>query len=462
MPRSLLCGLLFVAFLAVACGGSGKGNVTPPVTVPVIPTLPAGPTPTATPKYEGSIKSGAWVRVVGADGCLNMQISTGLNSPVTNFCEPNGYEGYVVGDPVLSDGHWWWWIAGRGWAQDEHLQFVRSEDLAKRTVPDLSGLGQIAYVGADHGIWLMNSDGSGRRRLVDAPPASSDTFIGRPQWRRDGKELLYLSTTYATSGTSYEVRIIDLNGHEIKRISDATSAFWSPDGERLGALTGAVAGGEGEVRATPAVIDLSTGDVTNVGPEDWFLEGPKWRPDGKELVYGTEQGVIVVNADGSNSQVVIPSTLVQYRPVSWSLDGQQLSIQSYTDACRGYATFAVSTGGLASCAAEPPPDSRRGGRGGSPEDGQTARSPDGKLFGYHTEWAVTDKSGVYVVDRESGQQTLLPGWAAAYVSFAPDSRHVAFSTHGGDRDVIWIGDATTGHEVLQAEGSQPAWRPVRN
>lgn len=455
MPPRFGTVVLILIVLATACGGdSSKPNATP------TPMAPSGPTPTSTPTYEGSIKPGAWVRVAGVDGCLNLLFSAGLSDAIpVNYCQPNGYEGYVAGAPVFSDGHWWWEIAGQGWTRDDFLQFVRSEDLERRMVPELGGLGQIAYVGADGGIWVMDADGSEKTRLVEPPAAGSDTYIGSPQWRPDGQQLLYETSHRGRDQATFDLRIIDLNGRPIRTIPNVSSASWSPDGTRLGLLAGIVEIAI-NMRATPAVLDLATGGLTSIGPLVFYVEGPKWRPNGQELVLENEEGLSLAQADGSGGRLLMASTDLAGRVPNWSPDGTTLSLQGYGDGCEGYILYNVDAGATTLCAPVPPGDTRRGGRGGWSEDGQTDWSPDGRLFAYHTEWGVVDTSGVYIVDAVSGEQTLLPGWASAYTGFAPDNQLVVFETHNGGHSFIWAGNAETGEVTLLTEGSQPVWRPV--
>ena len=418
----------------------------------------------ATPAYEGALKAGDWARVRAAQDCLDFRVNATDEgySPI-NFCQPTGFQGYVANGPMLNEGRWWWWIAGQGWAQDEYLAFVRTEDLSKRTVPELSGLAQLAYIGADGGLWLMNADGSSRKHLVDVQNNStpSEYFgISVPQWRPDGQQLLFNVSSRGQDGDKFSVRIVNKDGASVSEIPNATSAFWSPDGTRLGLLHGITSTGLGSVEATPSVYNIDTGLLTSIGPHLFYGGGPKWRSNGEELVYENEQGLALARADGSDIRTLMPAASRGGKLPNWSPDGSSLSLQGYSQECQGYIVYHVKTQSVSLCAPESPRDSTRGGRGGWSEDGQTDWSPDGRFFAYHTEWGVVNESGVYVVDATTAEQTLLPSWSAAFMSFAPHSRHVVFETHGGSRNFIWIGDAVTGVVTLLGEGSQPASRPI--
>lgn len=449
--------ILALGLSVLACDSTGGESARPTATQPTAEApSPAGPV------YEGALHVDSWVRVEGASDCLNFGVSPGEGPSPINFCQPDGFEGYLSGGPTYADGSWWWAVAGQGWAPDDYLRFVRDENLSTRVAPDLAGLGLIAFVGPDGDAWVMGSDGSDRRRLVAVQAADARTGIGVPQWRPDGQQFLIQESSYGEAvGDQYRVRIVDLQGRTIREIEDAASAFWSSDGTRLGLLYNIQENGLGALRATPGVLNLASGDVTPIGPEAFYGEGPKWR-DAAELVYEDEQGVHLVHADGSDDRVIAPATLRGAHVPSWSPDGTRLSLESTVEECRGYIILGIDGDQIDLCAPLPPLDSSRGGRGGWSEDGQTDWSPDGRLFAYHTEWAVVNQSGVYVVDAASGQQTLLPGWEPAYTSFAADGRHIVFETQSFDsnRSYIWVGDAATGSVALLAEGREPAWQPV--
>jgi hypothetical protein len=110
----------------------------------------AYPTPTATPEIaRGQLRDGAGVRVAaGAGDCLNARSQPSLDDSFTiiNFCLPDGFEGYISGNPQEADGRWWWYIAGAGWVAEEWLEFQRYADLRAPQQPQLSSAGRIAFV----------------------------------------------------------------------------------------------------------------------------------------------------------------------------------------------------------------------------------------------------------------------------------------------------------------------------
>jgi len=403
------------------------------------------------------------VRVEESSDCLNFRVTPSLDgyAPI-NYCQVDGFEGYVVDGPVYEDGRWWWAVAGQGWAVEDFLAISREERLSTRIVPELTGLGRIAFISADGDLWLMNSDGSNRRRVVEFGRVSrpdAQSGISHIEWRPDGQALLYDAYTFVQGeDEQYSIRIVDLGGGLLREISGATSGYWSPDGQRVSFLRDVVATGCGSITATPVVLNLATSNLTTIGPTLAYAEAAKWRPNGEQLVFQNEAGIFLVDADGSDLRQIATEPRCQGSVPNWAPDGERLSMRSHAGDCVGYLVYRVDAHDREMCAPQPPPG-ERGGRHGSAEDGQTDWSPDGRFFAYHTEFAAANRNGVYVVDSRSGAQSQLAVSDAIFVSFAPDSRHVVFSSYGTGGGLIWVGDAQAGDVFLLAEGAVAAWQP---
>lgn len=458
--------LLWLGFLLAACGGSEEAPADAPTAGSAAATLPAaaaGATATG-PAYTGDLRPGVWVRVEGSGDCLNFRVSHSDQSysPI-NFCQADGFEGYIVDGPVYEDGRWWWAIAGQGWATEDFLRFFREEDLSTRVVAELGGLGHIAFVGSDGDIWLMDADGSDRRRLVDVPSRSTpegQSGVGHLAWRPDGGALLYNSYSFSPGeGEKYSIHVVDHDGRLLREIADGTSGYWSPDGQRLSYLRHVVGTGCGLTTATPVVLDLVSGSEIAIGQELAYAEAGKWRAGGEQLVLRSEAGVQLLEADGSGSQTIATEPECKGSAPNWAPDGERLSLRSHAEDCVGYLVYRLQTHERELCAPQPLPG-ERGGRHGSPEDGQTDWSPDGRYFAYHTEFATVNGNGVYVVDSRTGAQAQLAVTDALLVSFAPDSRHLTFTSYGTGGGLVWMGDAETGTVLLLAEGTEAAWAPA--
>jgi Tol biopolymer transport system component len=100
----------------------------------------------------------------------------------------------------------------------------------------------------------------------------------------------------------------DGTGYQLLPMIAASQPAPSPDGSRV-----AFSAGAGAVR----VFDIGTSTVST-----WSVAGltPAWSPDGTRIAYRTNDGVSIVNADGSGDHVL--TTLVAFAPLSWSPDSR--------------------------------------------------------------------------------------------------------------------------------------------
>ena len=95
--------------------------------------------------------------------------------------------------------------------------------------PDGSQLVSDTVGDATEDLWVMNADGTGRRRLI------SDAHRNRaPEWSPDGKEILFLSDR----GGNYGIWLIRVDGSGLRplttpRTPNMQRALWSPDGSRV-------------------------------------------------------------------------------------------------------------------------------------------------------------------------------------------------------------------------------------
>lgn len=73
-------------------------------------------------------------------------------------------------------------------------------------------------------IWIMNPDGSGKRRLT----TDSEKYDYYPSWSRDGNWIVYANTLHKEKG-NWEIRIVNAVSGESKQITDNPAQDRFPD-----------------------------------------------------------------------------------------------------------------------------------------------------------------------------------------------------------------------------------------
>lgn len=178
---------------------------------------------------------------------------------------------------------------------------------------------QIAYSSWPNGngdIYLMDADGSNPTQVT-----ATDEHDAAPAWSPDGTRLVF---TREFTHTERSLFLVTLPALQVTRLTTSTVDYapdWSPDGQKL-AFT--------SFRDTDwelMVMDLTTGQLTQLTDNEYGDWSPDWSPDGTKLLAyamghnnsGTTQ-LYWINADGSGQQF-LPIT---GRVPRWSPDGKQI------------------------------------------------------------------------------------------------------------------------------------------
>ena len=187
----------------------------------------------------------------------------------------------------------------------------------------------------DGDLYVMNDDGSGRRRLTH----NTTTKDADPRWSPDGTQIAF--SRYVAKGNmhSSELFIINADGTDPQRLTDNnvsdTYLSWSPDGQHI-----AFAGNR-EVY----VIEVATRTLTQLtfaeAREHGSSTAPDWSPDGSQITFErflsvrgrlgagfVGKSIYVMDADGQRQRPLQPlrridDNVMQFEP-RFSADGQRV------------------------------------------------------------------------------------------------------------------------------------------
>jgi TolB protein len=212
---------------------------------------------------------------------------------------------------------------------------------------------KIAYVVANE-IWVANADGSGADSITAASIKGDDNYSGpcdsAPSWSPDGKEIVFEGVASATDdcqgaqagygGSS--IYVMTPTGASRRALDNTMGTLagdyrpqWRPDGQRILFLqSDSVRMASGPYYSNLFVLDARAGKIvgqltdrkTTSGDIFSTLFEAGWSPDGKQIVYQDEKGLVsVMSATGKHKK-----GFGSGYDITWSPDGKKIAYVANT------------------------------------------------------------------------------------------------------------------------------------
>ncbi len=243
--------------------------------------------------------------------------------------------------------------------------------------PRLFDTGHLAFQ-RDGTLWVAPFDLE-RGKLTGEPQPRLSGFV-QVDFDRAGRNLVYLPT--APDETRRSLRLLDSSGETVKTLVDMVDVYLidasvSPDGRRLAYR---VVSGEDEASSRVWVLDILSGLSRPITPEQDYIEGPIWTPDGR-IAYSRAigSGVIIFLAmdpiPGAQPDVLLSRAPEGVSIESFSPDGRHMLV-GHTPTDGGESGIYVADVG--------DDESRRPFFATSAVEGGATFRPDGEWVAYYT------------------------------------------------------------------------------
>ena len=181
-------------------------------------------------------------------------------------------------------------------------------DWAPTWSPDGSRIAFSRTAGNAKGIYVVNQDGSGVKRLTNPGGGDSDSD---PEWSPLGNRIAFVR-----SGAIYAIDADGANARELTSVG--LSPSWSPDGSRIAFI-------KGNEKAAVHTMAADGSNIVRVSDDTLQAKNPAWSPDGRSIVFHGRYAIFAVGADGTNLRRV---AFAGQTP-SWSPDGQMIVYEMY-------------------------------------------------------------------------------------------------------------------------------------
>jgi Tol biopolymer transport system component len=366
-----------------------------------------------------STRPAAEIHVMNADGTGRTRVTRRAPAGFSAAWSPDGARFAFNGWSGRTFGLW---VMDRDGGNARSIGFSMPElNGGPLTDPDWAPGGRRLAVSFGWDIFIVNRDGTGRKRLTRG--VSADDYA--PAWSPNGAWIAFTG-----NGGIYRIRT---DGSGLRFLGLGDEADWSPNGERIVFSLYRDSGGRDIYSMRADGTDRRR--LTRSRADEY---APAWSPGGTRIAYtrGFDGDVFVMNADGSNKHLLVPDAAAP----SWSPHGAFISFtRTHTAPFPGGDTREVTT-----IYTRPADGSAPARRVLTPEfDLDVEASPDGARIAY-TSIRPYSTSGVYVADADGGNERFLH--AGEGPDWSPDGTRILLRSQGS-------------LYVVNADGSLPTQLP---
>jgi len=222
--------------------------------------------------------------------------------------------------------------------------------------PDGQTLAYITEPGDAHGLFILPTSGGEEPLLLmklehpKRPRTSRPLWI--PQWSPDGSQL-----AYEDIGGLY---VIPVAGGQPRKLADLERDYgfggrfrWSPDGKFLAGL-GYISSSNPELQNALFVVPASGGEIRQLTPQDPWLGGLDWHPDGQRLTYTVYRHKLHKPEKHQAYLDGRPPSLLYQNPDPdawdddgvWEPDGRRFFFLSFSNTTGGIYVYDEATGDI--------------------------------------------------------------------------------------------------------------------
>lgn len=214
--------------------------------------------------------------------------------------------------------------------------------------PDGQKVVAVGYV--DQATWsihVFNFDGSGLTRLT----ATANVLDSEPAWSPDGSRIAF-TRIYPDQNFRNEIWIMDADGSNLQRTGiEGYGARWSLDGTRfIFTNTGnwGASGLKGSDIYTSRIDGSDIRQLSSTAGDEWYAS---WSADGSRIVFSyTVDGIYAhneiyaMNADGTGRSQLTSNTVCDDGP-RWSPDGSRIAFISDLAAAEQWEVYIMNADG---------------------------------------------------------------------------------------------------------------------